>query len=262
MDQQSKPLPTLDEIRQRIDEIDSGLLDLLQQRFAASRTVRQIKSAAGGTVGSPIRAAREAVILRALLQRAGDDLPHALIIRLWREIMTSSTLVQADASVCVTSACFLDADIRTMLAGHFGLMPVREHASPEAIVEVLREDPAAVAAFAIEEDWLPALDGSNGLSVIATLPFLAAGDAPRVVVIGQPFEETTGSDETLIVTNGRLPRDFAPAPLWSTPTCNGCYLSGLPGFLDASEMPLAGLQQGNVSLALRVVGRYPSPLKV
>jgi hypothetical protein len=65
----------------------------------------------------------------------------------------------------------------------------------------------------------------------------------------------------LLVSDGKLPRDFAPAPLWEV-KIGSRRLSSLPGFLSEHESPLVGLMRSNPGLHLRVVGRYPSPFEV
>ena len=177
--------------------------------------------------------------------------------------MTSSTLIQADATIHVTSAVFLDAGNRLLLDNHFGLIPVVEEDSVTTSIAALNDDSAALAAFSVEDDWLDDFlrDAASQLGVIGILPQLDAEGAPRLMVVGRSFDEPTGNDETLVATSGRLPRDFAPSPLWEAQLASGGHLTSLPGFLDECETPLAGLRRGNDALALRVVGRYPSPIR-
>ena len=94
-----EPKPqTLDGVRERIDEIDQALLGLLRERFEASHAVKRLKSDNGSLNSTPIRPAREATLMRRLLDLCEEPLPKDLMVRLWRLILTSSTLVQADAA--------------------------------------------------------------------------------------------------------------------------------------------------------------------
>jgi hypothetical protein len=123
--------------------------------------------------------------------------------------------------------------------------------------------PGDVAVLALDAPWLEAfLDGRAGKAqVIASLPQIAGGPMPKMLVFGSASPEPTGDDETLLVTSGHLPRDFAPAPLWQIPLGNR-HLASLPGFLSETSLPLIGLVRSNVPLALTVLGRYPSPIEV
>lgn len=82
------PDTTLDAIRREIDAIDDQLLDLLERRFSATRRVKATKAGDGSITSSPFRPAREAVMLRRLLARAGAALPPDVLIRLWRVILS------------------------------------------------------------------------------------------------------------------------------------------------------------------------------
>ena len=263
MDDQTNPPATLDAVRRKIDEIDAALLDLLHERFAASEQVKQIKAAAGQDNASPIRPAREAMVLRRLIDACEEPLPVNLMVRLWREIITSSTLVQADARVHCTSKIMADGALRDLVHDQFGRIPVIEHDDEAGALSAAAQSHAAVAVV------IPAGNGTQVLAegdiseraVIGALPAFDADGLPQLLIVGQPFEEPTGQDETLVITSGRLPRDFTPAPLWEAEIASGETLTGLPGFLSAAQTPLLDLRQRNDTLALRVLGRYPSPIR-
>src|SRR4029453_8341529 len=99
MDQPRPPLRTLEDARQEIDEIDLRILSLLEQRFNASRLIRRIKAQEPGNTVSPVRPARESAILRRLLERASGSVPPAVVVQIWRRIISASTLLQAPAVV-------------------------------------------------------------------------------------------------------------------------------------------------------------------
>ena len=113
------------------------------------------------------------------------------------------------------------------------------------------------------QNWVEAFVKGNAgkAQVIAVLPSLKDGDVPKLLVIGQAPIEPTGDDETLVISEGKLPRDFSPQPLWQVKI--GSYrLSCLPGFLLEHEGPLVGLMRSNTSLGLKVAGRYSSAIEV
>jgi chorismate mutase len=258
-------LLTLEDARREIDEIDLRILSLLEQRFNASRLIRQIKSQEpGNSTGSPVRPARESAILRRLLERASGTVPPAVVVQIWRRIISASTLLQAPAVVRCPEQLFADPEMRSQIRDHFGTIPVAAVPDEEAALKAVRERAAEVAVVPVGGYWVqPFLEKAGGdASVIGVLPLLSDGGHPAAVVIGHALAERTGADETLVVTSGRLPRDFVPAPLWDLQTEDGHRLTSLPGFLSESEHPLIGLRRSNDLLALTVVGRYPSPLEV
>ncbi len=260
-----EPMPlTLDGVRERIDEIDEALLDLLRERFAASHAVKAIKSE-NGTLGStPIRPAREAILMRRLLDLRQDPLPSEFMVRLWRLILTSSTLVQADAKVHCSQMTNSLSRLRDMISLQYGHFPVDEHNSDADAIAAAGGGVAAIAIVAPDSGWLqtPGVSVLGKRQVIGTLPFFDGDGRPELLVIGEAFDEPTGQDETLIYSTGRLPRDFDLAPLWELELPGGGLLTSLPGFLSGSEAPLVGVKQGNDALALTVLGRYPSPINI
>jgi hypothetical protein len=106
------------------------------------------------------------------------------------------------------------------------------------------------------------MEGRAGSAqVIGVLPFLATQATPRLLIFGHAAAEPTGADETLVLTDGQLPRDFTPQPLWQR-KLGDLQLTSLPGFLSEHNTPLIGLARSNGSLALSVLGRYPSPIEL
>jgi hypothetical protein len=124
-------------------------------------------------------------------------------------------------------------------------------------------NPNDVAAVAIDAPWVePYLGGLAGKArIIGCLPFIANEAMPRILIFGHAAPESTGADETLVITDGQLPRDFVPAPLWQM-RVGTKRLTSLPGFLSEHSMPLLGLVRSNSRLTLAVVGHYPSPIEM
>ncbi|PTS90871.1 chorismate mutase, partial [Caulobacter sp. HMWF009] len=81
--------PSLDEVRWRLDAIDGELLKLLDERAALASSVAAAKQAAGDT-GFGLRPGREAMIVRKLLATPRKAANDALVIRIWREVMSDN----------------------------------------------------------------------------------------------------------------------------------------------------------------------------
>ena len=95
MDKPARTAPDLNLIRQEIDRIDKQMIELLCARFAASEQVRLAKAASPQS-GIPYRPGREAIILRTLQAQAGGKLPAGIVERIWRTIISASTMMQAE----------------------------------------------------------------------------------------------------------------------------------------------------------------------
>ena len=253
---------SLEEARREIDALDDGLFDLLARRFDCVERVRTAKG--GNGQASPLRPEREAYILRRLLSRAAEtQVPAELVVRLWRAIMVEASLAQAPITIHVSRRFNQTMGNRLRLRDYFGATPVEDYRDEAQALFQIESNPLDLCVVETESPWLDAfLEGKAGRAqVIAALPFLKTGDVPPLLVLGHARAVATGDDETLITSDGKLPRDFTPTPLWEV-KMGSRRLSALPGFLSEHESPLVSLTRSNPGLHLQVVGRYPSPFEV
>ncbi len=259
----SGPDSALEDIRREIDAIDDGLMNLLERRFAASEHVRVIKSKNGALAGSPFRPAREAAIMRSLLGRAESLVSAELMVRLWRVILTGSTLSQAPVTIHVSKRLNASIGNRLRIRDYFGTIPVEEYRDEAQALLQVNTSPGDMCVVETDSPWADAfLDGKAGYArIVASLPFLREEEVPKLLVFGHSVAEPTGDDETVLVSDGKLPRDFTPAPLWQI-KLGTRRISCLPGFLSDHESPLVGLNRSNPQLGLKIAGRYPSPFEI
>ena len=253
----------LEDIRREMDAIDDGLVSLLERRFAATEKVRAIKSKNGALGGSAFRPAREAAILRRLLARPESLVPPELLVRLWRNILARSAQNQADITVHISKKLNASMGLRLRIRDYFGTLPVEEYRDEAQALMQVNASPGDICIVETESPWVEAfVEGKGGQAkVVACLPFLRDDTVPKLLVFGHSPSEPTGDDETLIISDGKLPRDFSPAPLWQI-KLGQRRVSCLPGFLSDHESPLVGLNRSNALLGLKVAGRYPSPFEI
>lgn len=245
-------------VRQEIDRIDDGMLSLLAQRFALVEQVKAAKLSLD--IQLPLRPAREAEVLRRLIGKAqGLGLNPELLVRLWPAIFCDASLRQSEVILHVGQSVLASAGLQSIVRDYFPLMRVQEQADDAAAIAAAHAGNGQVAIVATEGSWLaPLLHGKA--RVMAALPFLARNEKPELLVIGQSVAQGSSSDETLIATTGGLPRDFALKPKWQV--IQGEHvMTALPGFLSEKEPPLHALIRVNGRLGLKVVGRYPAPLR-
>ena len=93
--------PPLEAIRNRIDEIDTALLGLIDERSALAEAVAEAKKASGDGFG--LRPAREAQVLRRLLAQRQSASPQ-LLVCLWRQMMADSLARQGPYHLAVWGA--------------------------------------------------------------------------------------------------------------------------------------------------------------
>lgn len=255
---------TLGEARQALDQIDDQLFDLLAKRIGITGQVKYAKQNEPQSHASPLRPTREAAILRRLLLRAKEsEVSPELILRIWRAIISDSSLRQAPMTLHVSKHLNANLAHRLRLRDYFGAIEVEEYRDEAQALMQIDSSPSDLCVVETEQPWAEAfIAGRAGKAqVIATLPIIKEGEMPRLLILGLAPVEASGHDETLVISEGKLPRDFLPQPLWQSKIGN-LRLSCLPGFLTEHEGPLVGLVRTNASLKLKIAGHYSSAILV
>jgi chorismate mutase len=179
-----KPLPntpSLADLRREIDRIDAAMHRLLMER--GEIIDRLIRAKRTEESGSAFRPAREAEMMRRLVERHRGILPLDTAESIWRVIIATFTYVQAPYAVHADLSSG-DAAMRDSARFHFGFtVPFVAHSgAAAAVVAVARSKgdlalvPATLVAGA--EAWWPALEGEAEPKIIARLPFVERADHP------------------------------------------------------------------------------------
>jgi chorismate mutase / prephenate dehydratase len=256
--------PALQALRQELDDVDDAMLALLAKRFAITAQVKSFKRATHTTSTSPLRPAREAQILRRLLLRAkNDNVNPVLVLRLWRAILTQSSQEQASMTIHVGKKLASSMSARMRLRDHFPAFAIEEWRDDAQALMQVNASPGDISVVETDGPWIEAfaMGQAGSAQVIGALPVLAEDKIPKLLILGNAPQEASGQDETLLITQGNLPRDFPVHPLWQVKSGN-YRLSALAGFFSEHESPIVGLGRGNKSLGLTVAGRYPSAFEV
>jgi chorismate mutase len=258
-----KSAQSLDNVRQQIDELDDQIVDLIAKRFSVTAHVRGLKQQDLSVWPSPIRPTREANIVRRLLARTKNSSVNPdLVVRVWRTILNESSRNQAPITLHVSKHLNTSIAHRLRLRDYFGPMPVEEYKDEAQALLQIESMPGDLCVVETAQPWVEAFASGIGgkAQVIGCLPTLKEDVMPKLLILGQAPVEPTGQDETLVITEGNLPRDFSPQPMWQVKV-GGQRLSCLPGFLLEHEGPLVGLTRSNASLSLKVAGRYASAIE-
>lgn len=118
----------LADIRQRIDAIDSKLLNLINDRAKCAQEVAEIKLAAARAAGGELpmfyRPEREAQVLRAIQARNLGPLPADYVARIFREIMSSCLALEQPLTVAYLGP--LGTYTQAAARKHFGQSAIPE----------------------------------------------------------------------------------------------------------------------------------------
>src|SRR6516164_2951793 len=176
--------PSLAELRKEIDTIDEGMHRLLMQRGDIIDRLIQVKQTQ--EVGSAFRPAREADMMRRLVERHRGILPLDTVESIWRVIISTFTYVQAPFSVHADVSVSEPA-MRDSARFHFGFtVPYVAHFNASAAVEAVarsKGDLALVSATSGRTPWWLTLEAEGAPKIIARLPFVERADHPAALPV-------------------------------------------------------------------------------
>jgi chorismate mutase len=179
-------MPSLADLRREIDRIDEGLHHLLMERGEIIDRLIAVKQTQES--GSAFRPAREAEMMRRLVERHRGILPLDTAESIWRVIIATFTYVQAPFSSHADLSAG-EAAMRDSARFHFGFtVPFVPHmgaAGVVAAVSASRGDLGLVPAFATAGagSWWSALEFDSAPKIIARLPFVDRPDHPAALPV-------------------------------------------------------------------------------
>src|SRR5947199_7781352 len=175
MTNKPKDAPSLGDLRKDIDRIDEAMHGLLMDRGEIIDRLISVKKTQER--GSAFRPAREADMMRLLVERHRGILPLDTVEGIWRVIISTFTYVQAPYAVHADLSAG-DALMRDSARFHFGFTaPFVAHMGASAVVAAVSEskgDLGLVPAFAMASAgaWWTALEFDSAPKIIARLPFV------------------------------------------------------------------------------------------
>jgi chorismate mutase len=172
---------SLADLRRDIDRIDEAMHALLMERGQIIERLIAVKKTQES--GSAFRPAREADMMRRLVQRHHGSLPFDTVESIWRVIIATFTYVQAPFSAHADLSAG-DALMRDSARFHFGFtVPLVPHVGAASVVQAVTAstgDLGLVPAFAIAGSgpWWTALEFEAAPKIIARLPFVERANHP------------------------------------------------------------------------------------
>src|SRR6266850_1928831 len=175
---------SLADLRKEIDRIDESMHRLLMDRGEIIDRLISVKKTQ--ETGSAFRPAREADMMRRLVERHRGILPLDTVEGIWRVIISTFTYVQAPYSVHADLSAG-DALMRDSARFHFGFTaPFVAHMGASAVVAAVSDskgDLGLVPAFAVSGAWWNALEFDAAPKIIARLPFVERADHPAAMPV-------------------------------------------------------------------------------
>jgi chorismate mutase len=171
-------------LRAEIDHIDESMHGLLMQRGEIIDRLIAVKQTQ--ETGSAFRPAREAEMMRRLVDRHHGILPLDTAESIWRVIISTFTYVQAPFTI---HADLTDnaAAMRDSVRFHFGFtVPCVAHMGAAGVVASVSEsrgDLGLVQALGGSGAWWTALEFDSAPKIIARLPFVDRDDHPAALPV-------------------------------------------------------------------------------
>ena len=252
---------TLGDLRQRIDDIDTQLHDLIMARTEVVEQVRELKK--GEAV--KIRPAREAEIVYRLMARHKGHFPRRELTRIWRELIVATLSFEGPFSVAVlvpekTTGYW---DLARDQYGSF--TPMRRFTTSARVIESVQRQEYTLGVLPLPQNdqggdmWWRHLvsTAADAPKVIARLPFAGPGNGfeaqglEALVICPQVTPEPTGRDRTYLAVECEEDIAFSAisqvlsglgfppvfSQLWHEPARPAAwtYLAEVSGFVDPAK---------------------------
>src|SRR5215475_5418524 len=178
--------PSLADLRREIDRIDEAMHRLLMERGEIIDRLIAVKQSQ--ETGSAFRPAREAEMMRRLVERHHGILPLDTAESIWRVIIATFTYVQAPFAVHADLSAG-EAVMRDSARFHFGFtVPFVAHVGAAGVVAAVAEsrgDLGLVPAFAVAGAgaWWTSFEFDAAPKIIARLPFVERADHPAALPV-------------------------------------------------------------------------------
>jgi chorismate mutase len=190
---ESGSAPTLQNLREEIDRIDASMHSLLIERGEIIGELIKVKRTT--ETGAAFRPAREASMMRRIVERHRGILPLDTVESIWRVIIATFTYVQAPYAVHADFSAG-DAAVRDSARFHFGFtVPLSAHLGAAGVVAAVAQSKGDLglvpaSALAGAGAWWTALEAEKGPKIIARLPFVERADHPAslpLFVVSRPI---------------------------------------------------------------------------
>ena len=277
----------LEDIRKQIDTLDDKIHDLLMQRASLIIDISREKKKANIQTVQP---AREAAMIRRLLDRHAGALPEAAIVRIWRELVGAVSLLQTGLKVAVTAP---DAQnpYWDMAKDYFGsVLPMIRLPSALAAIGAVRGGETSFAVLPWPQDgeknpwwgYLVSQEPSERMRIVCALPYGSAEEnftnlIDKALVVSKTDFSASGMDHSFLaleldgnvsrarIVDGLKAFDLEPLSVHTRqdvpPAGRGLHIVEVDDYIGENDERLKKIEKKFEESAGRCVslGGYPVP---
>ena len=271
---------TLSDLRNKIDDIDTQIVNLLKERISVVDKVGEYKRKSGSSP-SFIRSGREASMARNLIERLGDEYPASAILSIWRNIISSSLVAEQGLNIDILSIDGSKSQGYWLAREYFGsFCPINISTNIDDILENIKNKDGAVAIFPSPDTnkecwWKEWLNRDDMPSIFAMIPFIS-DNSDRYLAAAYLIAEPSELDVSLVAI--RISKDldveyvvrhFARDNIITEVVSeylednSKCLLLKYNGFISSNDRILENIANniGNNTI-IKVIGSYASQINL
>lgn len=271
------------EYRRQIDEIDEKIIDLLKSRMEIVGNVKKFKEKTADQLF--IKSAREATIIKNLVEKIGNSIPKSVIVTIWRKIITSANFLEQNIKIGLYNSQNSPENFYLTQEYYGDFIEIINFENLEEIFAQIAKNNIQLAVFALPKNshenqqnnwWIELANQKNALKIFAKFPFIKYEknqnlDKNNLVVLGIKEAEESGDDKTILVV--KLNENIAEKSLRETleelkfsakiiANSEQNYLVEIDGFFKENHEKIQLLQNHKLQPKLKIVGHYPNPIIV
>jgi chorismate mutase len=277
--------------RAQIDQIDSDIIELLSKRIKIVAAVGKHKELVNDKFF--IRSNREADMIKSLVQRADKAFPPSVIVTIWRKIITSANVLEQDLKIAIHNPAKLGSYHHLIREYYGDFVPLVDCSSSTSIMDDIEKNNIQIGVFALPSQncqnkdldhwWINIANNKSDLKVFAKIPFIEYKKdenmiQDNLVVVTAKDAEQSKSDKTLLtieLENSLSAHSLKKALLAVNLDAKiikeakirqinniTFYLVEVDGFYKQGDDVINILSKNEIKPHVKVIGNYPTPIKL
>lgn len=294
---ESKEVQDLQLLRNKIDEIDDGIISLLKKRMGIINDVSHLKR--NNNESFFIKSAREADMIKALVAKVGDSIPHSIVINLWRKIISVANVKEQDLKIAIHNPYSI-SDYTYLVREYYGdIVPTYLFDSSTNIVSEMERGEIQIGIFALpgnesdfhnrkgdanENWWMGLANNKSGLKIFAKIPFVEfqsedkSHNQIQLVAVAQKEPERSKEDVTLFYVEveketsrgqilSALKENNLQARILKSTKLNQVegivfYLIEIDGFYLEDDDAVRSFFKSKIKPYGKIIGHYATPILI
>jgi chorismate mutase len=278
-------------LRQEIDKIDSQILNLFGQRMRIITEVGKLKK--DNKEKFFIRSAREADMIKGLINNPENPFPQSAIISIWRKIITVANMNEQPLHIAIHNPKNI-SDYEYLVREYYSdIVPISMFDSATNLVAAIEKGEAQIGVFALPFDnsensnenwWISLANNRVGLKVFAKIPLIEKitneknRDQIQLVAAAIKAPEKSSSDNSLLYIE--LDKNFSKSQLlniFKEQKINArilkvaklaqvdsmlFYLLDVDGFVDENDALMQKLKKSEIKPYVKVLGHYATTIRI